>query len=288
MISTLSESIAHQIVTFISVKSGYDVIVCNTMGLIIADSAQKRIGLTHKGSKKIMTSTLDYITITNQDEQEDATGGSKEGFNIAIKADGVKIGTFGIAGQLEIVTPVAHIAAGMIVMLLRDEELKEFIRQQVLTLSTSIERASSAVQQTAASAEEVASISETIAQEAQDGKEQLKSTANILEFIRRISKQTNLLGLNAAIEAARAGEQGRGFSVVAGEIRKLADESNRSVNEISAILLNFQTIVDKIAKSSQQNSSITHEQAQANQEIAELVDGVLTVSMELQELASKL
>ena len=288
MISTLSESIAHQIVTFICEKSGYDVIVCNTKGLIIADSAQKRIGLTHKGSKKIMTSSLDFITITNQDEHEDATGGSKEGFNIAIKADGVKIGTFGIAGQLEIVTPVAHIAAGMIVMLLRDEELKEFIREQVLTLSTSIERASSAVQQTAASSEEVASISETIAQEAQDGKEQLKSTANILEFIRRISKQTNLLGLNAAIEAARAGEHGRGFSVVAGEIRKLADESNRSANEISAILLKFQTIVDKIAESSQQNSSITHEQAQANQEIAKLVDGVLKVSMDLQELASKL
>jgi len=288
MISTLSESISHQIVTFICEKSGYDVIVCNTLGLIIADSAHKRIGLTHKGSKKIMTSSLDFITITNQDEHEDATGGSKEGFNIAIKADGVKIGTFGIAGKLEIVTPVAHIAAGMIVMLLRDEELKEFIREQVLTLSISIERASSAVQQTAASSEEVASISETIAQEARDGKEQLKSTANILEFIRRISKQTNLLGLNAAIEAARAGEQGRGFSVVAGEIRKLADESNRSANEISAILLKFQAIVDKIAQSSQQNSSITHEQAQANQEIAKLVDDVLKVSMDLQELASKL
>jgi methyl-accepting chemotaxis protein len=284
----LSHAIAQQIVTFIREKSGYNVIVCDATGTIIADSAQKRIGLVHRGSKKILTTSLDSIAITNQDEHEDASGGTKEGFNIAIKADGVKIGTFGIAGQLEIVTPVANIAAGMIIMMLRDEQLKEFIREQVLVLSTSIEQASSAVQQTAASSQEVASISEKIALEAEEGKEQLKSTANILEFIRRISKQTNLLGLNAAIESARAGEHGRGFSVVAGEIRKLADESNQSANEISAILLKFQAIINSITVSSRQNSSITQEQAQANQEITKLVDGVQSVSMQLQNLASKL
>lgn len=94
--------------------------------------------------------------------------------------------------------------------------------------------------------------------------------------------------MNAAIEAARAGEQGRGFSVVAGEVRKLAEESNRSANEISVILLKFQTIIQKITESSLRNSAITHEQAQANQEIAQLVEGVQHVSRELQTLASKL
>jgi len=288
MISKLSNLIAQNIVKFIYEKSGFAVIVCDETGTIIADSAQTRIGVQHSGSKRILTTNIDFLAISAADQEADVTGRIREGLNIAIEVDGVKLGTFGIGGRLEIVSPVARIAAGMVIMMLRDEELKDVIRNQVEVLSTSVEQAASAVQQTAASAQEVASISQTIANEAQEGQNQIKSTASILELIRRVAKQTNLLGLNAAIEAARAGEQGRGFSVVAGEVRKLAEESNRSANEISVILLEFQNVIQKITASSLRNSAITHEQAQANQEIAKLVEGVQQVSLELQDLASKL
>src|SRR5665648_26048 len=288
MISKLSHVIAQNIVEFIHDKSGFAVIVCDDTGTIIADSAQTRIGVVHSGSNRILTTNTDSVAITVEEQEADVTGRIKEGLNIAIIVDGRKIGTFGIGGNLEIVSPVARIAAGMVIMMLRDEELKGVIRNQIETLSTSVEQAASAVQQTAASAQEVASISQTIANEAQEGENQLKSTASILELIRRVAKQTNLLGLNAAIEAARAGEQGRGFSVVAGEVRKLAEESNRSANEISVILLEFQTIIQKISESSLRNSAITHEQAIANQEIAKLVEGVQQVSQELLTLASSL
>ncbi|HZK85602.1 MAG TPA: methyl-accepting chemotaxis protein [Desulfosporosinus sp.] len=288
MACNLSDFIADKIVKFIHEKSGFAVIVCDDTGTIIADSAQTRIGVQHRGSKKIMTSDLGSVAITAEEAEADLDGKLKEGFNIAIEADGVKIGTFGIAGALLIVQPVARIAAGMVVMMLRDEELMGVIRNHVQVLNSSVEQAASGVQQTAASAQEVASISQMIAEEAQEGENQLKSTAGILELIRRVAKQTNLLGLNAAIEAARAGEQGRGFSVVAGEVRKLAEESNRSANEISVILLEFQNIIKKISESSLRNSAITQEQAKANQEIAQLVEGVQQVSQELQSLASKL
>lgn len=70
---------------------------------------------------------------------------------------------------------------------------------------------------------------------------------NILGTVNGISEQINLLSLNAAIEAARAGEHGRGFSVVAEEIRKLADQSKQSNLKISEILADIEKMIDRVS-----------------------------------------
>ncbi|GEK88814.1 methyl-accepting chemotaxis sensory transducer with Cache sensor [Alkalibacterium putridalgicola] len=95
--------------------------------------------------------------------------------------------------------------------------------------------------------------------------EKVQDVESILRAIQNISEQTNLLALNASIEAARAGEAGKGFSVVAEEIRKLADKSHQSSDMIAGLISEIQsessvmvnTLDRVLADSSKQTSSLT-------------------------------
>ncbi|WZL74316.1 methyl-accepting chemotaxis protein [Clostridiaceae bacterium 35-E11] len=94
---------------------------------------------------------------------------------------------------------------------------------------------------------------------------QVSEIGTIIHMVKNISEQTNLLALNAAIEAARAGEAGRGFSVVAEEVRKLAEGSGEAVEQINTMLLAFEKDIMALVQSLDEGIKQEKEDAQTAQ-----------------------
>lgn len=166
-------------------------------------------------------------------------------------------------------------------------------------ISKNMESIFSSTQKTIRISEETKNAAQKGEKSARDSFEEIKKMEKIISeivlitgSISKISEQTNLLALNAAIEAARAGEAGRGFSIVAEEVRKLADMTKTSANDIGKMLNTAKNTMKQnlylAEHSGEQLKEIINKVEKTNEEIEKVFDAVGNQKFAVEEITSSI
>lgn len=156
------------------------------------------------------------------------------------------------------------------------------------SLIQSVSQISTGINDISASFQELASMNSEILVKTNVANEMAANTDEIVGFIKGISSQTNLLGLNAAIEAARAGEHGKGFNVVAKEIRKLSNESHKSIGSIETVIKDISDAIKKINEKVSDVDSVSDKQLTALEKITESIENLNSTASLLGKLSEEL
>jgi methyl-accepting chemotaxis protein len=115
--------------------------------------------------------------------------------------------------------------------------------------------------------------------------DEAKNVTSVIDVIRGVAEQTNLLALNAAIEAARAGEQGRGFAVVADEVRTLASRTQQSTADIQGMLSKLQQGVQHAVVGMNESATMTNEAVNSANDAGESLSGIGAAVQEITDMA---
>jgi hypothetical protein len=162
---------------------------------------------------------------------------------------------------------------------------QEVLSHTAQTLTATAEEINATTEEIAAMAADLANIVRDLKLIGLKTVQELHKTDEILDFVRNIASNSNLLGLNAAIEAARAGDQGRGFAVVAEEIRKMAVSSASATQDITMILSNIRTEIQTLDTKLIDCADRSDHQATATEQIAAAIQEMTSSATEIKKIS---
>jgi methyl-accepting chemotaxis protein len=154
----------------------------------------------------------------------------------------------------------------------------------------SAEEGARAVRETVEGMAEIRSVVSSASEKVEELGKLGEKIGAVVETIDDIAEQTNLLALNAAIEAARAGEHGRGFAVVADEVRKLAERSQRETKAIAALIRDVQSGTREAVLAMEQGATKVNEGSEqadnAGRALTSILDAVNATTQQVEEIAA--
>lgn len=186
-----------------------------------------------------------------------------------------------------IITPVIDERGEVtaLVILVKNIEMETKMQNIAQSVFTSMEQLNAGIEEIAFNSQHLASFIKETADFSSQTKDKINEINSIIEVIKNMSSQSNLLALNARIEAARAGEAGKGFGVVANEMKKLSDISKESAENVTKALINMKNAIEMIFQQIAKAIQNTESQAAASEEIAAMADQLLQTAMQLSDLS---
>ena len=268
--------VTRRFVDFVHASTKLPMIVCDETGTIVECVDRRRIGTPHAFAKRILAGEADELFVTAEDVARDPR--MKEGCNCVIVLDDERVGTFGLAGSLEVARPLARIAAAVVVSWAKEE-------RQRAALGRAADQVLAGVKAVAARAEaasaEAGQVTAVMTGASQDASARIEHADAIVRSVQEIAQKSRILSINGSVEAARAGDQGRGFAVVAREMLDLAEGARGAAGQVQGTLTEVQRSIAQVQTAIVRSAALATAQSAALVEVRGVVEGLQRVVLEV-------